>query len=247
MRGRKRALIRGLAALLFAAGLCVLAYPHVVQRRYDRRTKAEYRDFVAQTGDSGSEAAARGEGGALYETAGGPSAELYRDMRAYNERICAEGQSGMVDPWSYQQASFDLRDYGFNGDIIGYLSIPRIHVLLPIYLGASEENMAKGAAQLSQTSLPIGGESCNTVICGHRGYWGAEMFKYLVDVEEGDMVYLSNLWYTMSYKVTGTAAILDDDMDKLKIQEGRDLLSLFTCYYQGGRKDRFVVFCERQS
>ena len=73
------------------------------------------------------------------------------------------------------------------------------------------------------------------------------MFKYLVDVEEGDMVYLSNLWYTMSYKVTGTAAILDDDMDKLKIQEGRDLLSLFTCYYQGGRKDRFVVFCERQS
>lgn len=45
---------------------------------------------------------------------------------------------------------------------------------MPVYLGASTENMARGGALLGQTSMPLGGANTNTVIAAHRGYYGAE-------------------------------------------------------------------------
>ena len=166
-------------------------------------------------------------------------------MQEYNERIYENGQSELTDPWAYEQSSFRLDEYGFEENIIGYIEIPSIEVVLPIYLGASNANMAKGAAHLSQTSLPIGGMNCNSVICAHRSYSTATMFNRLVELKEGDEIIVTNLWYRITYKVTATATILSDEADKLKIQDGKDMLTLFTCYYQQNRKDRFVVYCER--
>lgn len=52
---------------------------------------------------------------------------------------------------------------------MGILSIPKMDLELPIYLGATAEHLASGAAQLSQTSMPIGGENTNCVLAGHGG------------------------------------------------------------------------------
>ena len=232
MKQKRRLVQWTIAIVLLAAGLFVIIYPHVMQWLYDMRTESEHKGFAEQLQNPKDENM--------------PYAKLYSEMTAYNEKIFSEGQKELSNPQSYEQASFNLSDYGLKDEIFGYISIPKIDVLLPIYLGASEENMKKGATHLSQTSLPIGGENTNSVICGHRGYWGAKMFKYLVNLESGDEVTVSNPWYSMTYTVSSTTTIQDNELDDLKIQNGRDMLTLFTCYFRDGRKDRFVVYCERK-
>ena len=139
-----------------------------------------------------------------------------------------------------------MRDYGIGDEIFGAIEIPPLGLSMPIYLGASEEHLAAGAAQLSQTSLPIGGSNTNCVIAGHRGWRGADYFRYIPDLQVGDTVLLTNLWETLTYTVTETQIIAPNDVDKILIQEGKDMLTLITCHpYASGGKQRYVVYCER--
>ena len=177
-----------------------------------------------------------------------PRAELYAAMQAYNARIYAEGQSGLCDPWSYTVPALDLSAYGLGRDeAIGVLQIPSIDVSLPIYSGASYGNLAKGAAVLSQTSLPIGGENTNCVIGAHRG-WNAE--DYLRDVEAvqlGDEVTVTNFWGELRYTVVEIKVIDPDDIAQVLIQPGRELLTVFTCHpYASGGRYRYLLICERE-
>lgn len=95
--------------------------------------------------------------------------ELYAAMQDYNAEIYAGGQSGLTDPFAYEEAPLNLAAYGYDDDVLAVLWIPRLNLELPVYLGASRENLAKGAALLGQTSMPLGGENTNTVIAAHRG------------------------------------------------------------------------------
>lgn len=57
---------------------------------------------------------------------------------------------------------------------------------------------------------------------------------------------LTNLWETMTYTVSDIQIILPHEVDKIKIQQGRDLLTLLTCHpYASGGRQRYVVCCER--
>ena len=176
-----------------------------------------------------------------------PRAELYAAMQAYNERIYAEGQIGLCDPWSYTVPALDLSAYGLEKDeAIGVLQIPSIDVSLPIYSGASYGNLDKGAAVLTQTSLPIGGENTNTVIGAHRG-WNA--MDYLRDIEEvqlGDEVIVTSFWGELHYTVVEIKVIDPDDIAQVRIRPGRELLTVFTCHpYASGGKYRYLLICDR--
>ena len=62
----------------------------------------------------------------------------------------------------------------------------------------------------------------------------------------GDTVTLTNLWETLTYTVSDIQIILPHEVDKIKIQQGRDLLTLITCHpYASGGRQRYVVCCER--
>ena len=167
-------------------------------------------------------------------------------MVRYNQNIAAQGQSGLSCAYDYQKASFQLADYGLPDGIFGVLSIPAIDLEMPIYLGATEQHMANGAAHLSQTSLPIGGMDTNCVIAGHRGYSGASYFRYLDKLHVGDTVSVTNLWETLTYRVSEIRIIDPSDVDEILIQPGRELLTLLTCHpYASGGRQRYVVYCER--
>jgi len=141
-----------------------------------------------------------------------------------------------------------LSDYGIDDEVFGAVCIPKLGVVLPIYLGASEENMAKGAAHLSQTSLPIGGENTNCVLAGHCGFNGADYFRYLSTLTEDDEVILTTLWSEDHYRVSGVAVIAPDDIASVMIQPGRELLTLLTCHpYASGGKYRFLAICEKEN
>ena len=148
--------------------------------------------------------------------------QLWLDMKAYNEDIFREGQESLSNPTAYEKSSFRLSDYGLETEVFGVLSIPRLSLEMPIYLGASKQNMANGATVMGQTSLPIGGSNTNCVLAGHRGWNGAAYFLYINQLEPGDTVTVTNLWETLTYEVVETRAISPNDVDAIHIQPNRE-------------------------
>lgn len=172
--------------------------------------------------------------------------ELWEAMVSYNESIYADGQSGMVNLQSFEVPAFTLQDYGLEDEVFGVISIPVIELSMPIYLGASRENMAIGAALMTETSLPIGTPNSNAVICGHRGWNGASYFLHIDKIQIGDIVTITNLWEELQYEVVSTKIITPYDLDAVKIQEGKEMITLLSCHpVASGGKQRYLVFCER--
>lgn len=223
--------LRIAAALLFLLGLGLVCYPVLSNWARNTLQSIDSQRYGSEQSQPKPSADASLE-------------ELYRQMQAYNKRLYSEGQK-LTDPFAYEQPSFDLKQFGLPDNIVGYLSIPKLGVQLPVYLGASRENLRKGAAHLSQTSLPIGGADTNAVIAAHRGLASQEMFLHIDQLEEGDEVTLSNFREVLHYRVTDTEIIAPDEMQKVLIQPGRDLLTLVTCHPYPTTRQRYLVYCER--
>ena len=164
---------------------------------------------------------------------------LYRDSAAYNAAL-NERQDMNVD---FSVSALDLTDYGIFDGIYGYVSAPSIGLNIPLYLGAGDYNMAWGSAHLYHTSLPLGGESTNTVIAGHTGYFGMIVFDYLPLLSEGDIVSVTTYFDTLDYRVVAKKEITATETNDLYISKGKDLLTLITCARMG--KSRCEVICER--
>lgn len=168
------------------------------------------------------------------------------EIQQYNRKLFQTRQEGIKGLESLEESCFQLSDYGITGEVFGVLSIPALDLEMPVYLGASSQNMALGAAQLGQTSVPVGGKNTNTVIAGHRGWNGADYFRYITELVPGDRITITNLWETLEYAVVGTRIISPDDVDAIKIQPEKDMITLFTCHpYASGGRQRYLVFCER--
>ena len=246
-RGKLRSLALLLVLLMFAAGLGIFLYPYLWGAIVDREISMNAQGFlnrdetaptipeVIVTIDSPTEPE---------ETKAYP--ELWADMVRYNETIYTQGQAGLSCQYDYQKPSFLLKNYGLSDEVFGVISIPAMELEMPIYLGATEQHMADGAAHLSQTSLPIGGDNTNCVIAGHRGYNGASYFRYMDKLKVGDAVYIANLWEQLTYRVSEIRIIDPHDVEEILIQPGRELLTLLTCHpYASGGRQRYVVYCER--
>lgn len=234
--------------LLFLAGLILFLYPHIQGAVTDRYMKERAREVLEriESEETQPEEETSTKTETLPEVIQRDHAKLWEAMTAYNETIWEQRQSGLCDPWAYEQPSFTLGDYGLEDEAFGVLTIPAIDLEMPVYLGAGYDHMAAGAAHLSQTSLPIGGDNTNCVIAGHRGWGGASYFRYVTDLLPGDTVYITNLWETLAYTVTETKIIDPNDVEDILIQPGRDMLTLLTCHpYASGGKQRYVVYCER--
>lgn len=235
-----RTLLRVLYLSIFLLGLTIFSIPYAQRIRVQQEMDSSIQTFQNQE----TTVSAQTETLPAEETRA--YAELWEEMCAYNEKIHDEQQVSLSSRAALQKAAFQLRDYGRNDEVFAILNIPKINLDMPVYLGATDQNLANGAAHLSQTSLPIGGENTNCVIAGHRGWNGAYYFRYVPDLRKGDVVTLQNLWETLSYQVVETKIIAPSDVDAIRIQEGRELLTLLTCHpYASGGKQRFLVICER--
>ncbi|MGN1267087.1 MAG: class C sortase [Dorea sp.] len=173
--------------------------------------------------------------------------KLYQKLKSENEKLFLEKQKNLTDAFSYEQAAITLKEYGLSQNQIGFLAIPRMQIILPVYLGANEENMKKGAVHLTETSYPIGGENTNCVIAAHRGYSKTAMFRDIEMLEAGDLVYMENFREKLTYIVRECKVIRPDDIETLLIQEGKDTLTLLTCHPYRHNYQRYVVFCEKSN
>lgn len=237
--------------LLLLAGCAVMLYPHVNALWMDytmRKDSEEFLSFVeVNRGQSQQETShvislPEDSGPVLPEK----YLQLWLDMKAYNESIFQEGQENLFNQSAYEAPSLLMSDYGLESETFGVISIPKLELEMPLFLGASKANMAKGAAIMGETSLPIGGSNTNSVIAGHRGWNGAAYFLYFNQLEKGDTVTVTNLWETLTYVVMETRIINPDEVDAIRIQPDRDMLTLLTCHPPAsGGKQRMLIFCER--
>ena len=235
MAGIKRRIYICAAVLLFFAGIVLFMYPYIKGEQLE--SKAE--DSIVQFVEAKKNERDNTSFSILYP-------ELYQAMKDYNQGIYLNKQTGLTEDGIYAEPSFILSDYGVETNAIAVLNIPALDLSMPVYLGANDENMATGAAHMSNTSLPVGGINTNCVIAGHRGYSGADYFKHLDTLKEGDSVQLVTLWNTLNYTVSEIRIIEPYNVEQILIQEGRELLTLLTCHpYASGGRYRYLVICER--
>ena len=230
--------------MLFLTGLFLALYPYLQGALVDRWMDQEAQAFLNRTDHPETNLPTVSILPTMPEKRN--YQELWDAMTDYNQRIFEDRQSRLTQSGAYQASHFTLTDYGLPDETFGVITIPKLDLEMPLYLGATDENMAKGAAVLSETSIPIGGKNTNAVIAGHRGWGGAAYFRYVPDLAVGDEVLITNLWETLRYQVVGTKIIDPHEIDHILIQPGRDMVTLLTCHpYASGGKQRYLVYCER--
>ena len=232
--------------LLFLLGAAIFFYPYINGMVVNSTLKWEAQQFVDRITNPIEVVDETMEEEPISTPPEQPYASLREAMEVYNRTIWEEKQEGLCDPWSYQQPSFVLEEYGLADEVFGVISIPKLDLELPLFLGASEEHLSDGAAVLSQTSIPIGGINTNCVIAGHRGWYGASYFLHIDQLQPGDEIIITNLWESLHYTVAETKTIKPNDVEAIHIQKNRELLTLLTCHPPAsGGKERMLVFCER--
>ena len=217
-----------LAALLAVAGICVMLWPVFTGHRLQADTDAAVQSFLEERKPE-----------QLYP-------KLMTALQEYSRQLYKEKQCNLTNLEACEVPATDLTAYGIEDEVIGVLEIPAMELTMPVYLGASDDHLAAGAAVLGNTSAPIGGDNTNCVIAGHRGWKGADYFRHIDRLQMGDTVQLTNLWETLTYTVMDIQIIQPHEVEKIKIQPNRDLLTLLTCHpYASGGRQRYVVVCER--
>ena len=235
-----------LMLLVFLAGLASVLYPYVWGAAVDISIANTAKNFLARLEDEPDEDTLTVIVPSTEPEESMPYQELWDSMTAYNQQIYTDGQSTLSEAGAYQATLFSLTDYGLPDETFGVISIPKLNLEMPLYLGATDENMAKGAAVLSGTSVPIGGSNTNAVIAGHRGWGGAAYFRCITELSIGDEVVITNLWERLRYRVVGTKIIEPHEIENILIQPGRDMVTLLTCHpYASGGKQRYLVYCQR--
>lgn len=247
------------ACLLLTIGVLIFFYPLISANVSENKSKTAIENFenyktvhTQKGGFDNSDADGTDKSAAdMTGVDSAPSSDevlskLREEMQKYNKDIYKNKQSGLCDAWAYEQASVDLSEYGLAGCPVGVLRVPTMNGLeMPVYLGASKDNMSNGAAQLGETSMPVGGNNTNCVIAGHRGWNGARYFLDIEQLREGDKVYIENFWETLTYTVTDIKVIDPDDIDTVCIQPDKDMLTLITCHPYWASTYRYAVFCTR--
>ena len=164
--------------------------------------------------------------------------------RKYNEGIADEQR---WTPFEYRGESASDPVYESTlgiqtGGIMGDLSIPTIGVSLPIAHGTREEDLEYRCGHMYGTSLPIGGESTHAVIAGHTGLPTAELFTHLTDLKEGDIFLIRVLGETHRYEIDSIRVVWpEEESAYLGVENGQDLVTLYTCTPYGINSHRLLV------
>lgn len=217
--------------LLLLTGLGILNYPFVsqwVNQKNQSKVIYEYEKKTAELPDTKKE-------------------KLLKEAREYNKELLLEGQT----PEDGFGRTGDEQDSGYkryqkllnvSGDgILCYLEIPSIQVFLPVFHGTSEHVLEQGAGHLYGSSVPVGGEGTHTVIAAHTGIATKMFFTDLDQMKTGDLFFLNVLGEKLAYQVDRISVVTPERTDLLRIENGKDLVTLVTCTPYGINSHRLLV------
>ena len=165
--------------------------------------------------------------------------KIIDDAREYNSRLAETGiQWTLTDA---QKAEYNRQLKIEGTDAMGYISIPKIHIRLPLMHGTDEKVLQNSIGHLEATSLPVGGKGTHCIISGHRGLPSARLFTDIDKLKEGDTWTITVLNETITYECDQVRIVLPDDLSDLRIEEGKDLCTLVTCTPYGINTHRLLV------
>lgn len=218
-----------LAAALLAAGAFLLAYPLLSDYFYGLAATQVIAEYDSAASEASNEEVAR-----QFELA-----------QEYNEAL-KKAKVILTDPFDPTAIQDEAEDYdsifNLSGDgIIGHVEIPKIGVDLPIYHGTSSSVLEEGVGHMSNSSLPTGEPGTHVVLTGHTGLTKARLFTDLTELEEGDVFYVKVLGRTMAYRVDQISVVEPSDISELQVVEGREYVTLLTCYPYGVNSHRLLV------
>lgn len=224
----KKALHVWLPGILVLAGLIIAAYPFISNYLYERRQQ----DIITS-----------------YETQQKTDTETNEELenvKEYNKSLAAANVT-VTDPFDPEGLSgFGRREYetllNVNEEgMMGYLEIPVIGVRLGIYHGTEENVLKNGVGHLKNTSLPIGGEGTHAVLSAHTGLPEKKLFTDLELMKKGDVFYIHVSGETLAYQTDVIKVVEPHDTGDLRIQEGKDYVTLVTCTPYGINSHRLLV------
>ena len=213
---------------IFLIGLFVLLYPHV-SRWYNKRISSyavsNYDNDIATKSEE-------------------DLSHIFERAEEYNKNLLSK-------PISYTQSEEEEKDYmsqlslSDKNEMIGYIEIDKIDLKLPIYHGTSPAVLQEGIGHLEWTSLPIGGIGNHSVLTGHRGLPTAKLFTNLDKLVIGDVITVKILNRTLYYEVKDTVIIEPSELNRLRPDKEKDLVTLVTCTPYGVNSHRLLINCER--
>ena len=208
--------------LIFLVGLSVMLYPTVsdyINQKNQSRAVASYSEEVENLSDVDYQA-------------------YFDAADDYNRRL-AETPDAFYRP---EQVSgyTDTLDVSGTG-IMGYITISKIGVELPVYHGTSDGVLQVAAGHLEGSSLPVGGAGTHAVISAHRGLPSAKLFTNLDELEAGDAFTITVLDRVLTYEVDQISIVLPTETDLLQPVEGKDYVTLMTCTPYGINTHRLLV------
>ena len=208
--------------LIFLVGLSVMLYPSVsdaVNRKHQSRAVAGYAEEVEQLSDADYQT--------YFDAADAYNRQLNTTPNAFYKPDLVSG---------YAQ-TLDISGTG----IMGYITIPKISVELPIYHSTDEGVLQVAAGHLEGSSLPVGGAGTHAVISAHRGLPSAKLFTNLDELEVGDRFTITVLNRVLTYEVDQISIVLPTEIDQLLPTEGMDYVTLMTCTPYGINTHRLLV------
>lgn len=208
--------------LIFLVGLSVMLYPTVsdyINQKNQSRAVASYSEEVENLSDVDYQA-------------------YFDAADDYNRRL-AETPDAFYRPEEVSGYT-DILDVSGTG-IMGYITIPKIGVELPVYHGTSDGVLQVAAGHLEGSSLPVGGAGTHAVISAHRGLPSAKLFTNLDELEAGDTFTITVLDRVLTYEVDQISIVLPTETDLLQPVEGKDYVTLMTCTPYGINTHRLLV------
>ena len=208
--------------LIFLVGLSVMLYPTVsdyINQKNQSRAVASYSEEVENLSDVDYQA-------------------YFDAADDYNRRL-AETPDAFYRPEEVSGYT-DTLDVSGTG-IMGYITIPKIGVELPVYHGTSDGVLQVAAGHLEGSSLPVGGAGTHAVISAHRGLPSAKLFTNLDELEVGDTFTITVLDRVLTYEVDQISIVLPTETDLLQPVEGKDYVTLMTCTPYGINTHRLLV------
>ena len=209
--------------IIFLVGISLLLYPRIgnIITSYKQKSSIEnYKKTVSVIDEKKNE-------------------ELYEEAVKYNETI-----------YSYRKIKkrYNLDDEYKkilrvnSNDVMGYIEIPKVKIKLPIYHDVGDSVLQLGVGHLKESSLPIGTANQNSLLMGHSGLPVARIFSNLERLKKSDYITIKILNKEYYYKIINIEVVEPKEVyDKMKIEEGKSLITLVTCTPYGINSHRLVI------
>ncbi len=207
-RNRSKLLSNLLVYLLFLIGMLIMLYPFYISALNNYLDEVRVAIYKKETQDHFK--------------------DQQKKLNQENERLKQAGLTPAADPFNEAKADGISEKY-YKTHLLGRISLPKINIDMPLFDTTNNDLLEIGATVLNGTSFPLGGESTHSVISAHRGLPNRALFTDLPKLKKGDTFILNVLGKTLAYQVNKIQVVTPDQTNVLKIEPGKDLVTLITC------------------